>query len=66
MEVKSDGVFLGMAVPKAVEIPELAALTVAGRPTKDAPDCCEDHIKPSWVTVALQSIDIPAPNPPWL
>lgn len=64
MEGKSDGVSLRMVVPKAVEVLELAALSVAGRPTRDAPGCCEDHIKPSWVTVALQSTDPPSPNSP--
>lgn len=66
MEVKSDELSLRMVVPEAEKIPELAALPVAGRPTKDAPGCRGDHTKPSWVTVALQSTDPPAPNLPWL
>lgn len=57
MEVESDGVSLRMVVPEAEEIPELAALPVTGRPTRDAPGCCGDCTKPSCVTVVLQSTD---------
>lgn len=59
MEIKSDEISLRMVVPEAEEIPELAALPAAGRPTRGAPGCCGDHTKPSWVTVALQSTDSP-------
>lgn len=43
MEMKSDEVSLRMVIPEAEEIPELAALPVAGTPTRGAPGCCGDH-----------------------
>lgn len=64
MEVKSDELSLRMVVPEAEKIPELAALPVAGRPTKDASGCRGDHTKPLWVTVALQSTDPPSSQSP--
>ena len=51
MEAKSDGVYLGMAAPEAERVPELAALPMAGRPTRDAQGCCGDRAKPRWTVL---------------